>query len=169
MYIHVISMWNQMFFNNLYVKSNVSRQCQWDTSCSSRRELLHAIVKSDFRLTGVEMWPSLFRKRGHIIWGTCKGRLVELGKRGLAEPGGAAYWTLQIKKNSKNPSKQSLVWEKGCWRIATALKWNCKIIWAMLSCLCIAWRLAWKCLCIGRCTAKTCGIALTCWWIAPPL
>ena len=53
MYIYVI----------FFVKYDVFRQCQWDTSCRSRRELSNAIVKSDFRLTGVEIWPFPFRKR----------------------------------------------------------------------------------------------------------
>ena len=39
----------------------VFRQCQWDTSCRTRRELSNAIVKRDFRLTGVELWPFPFR------------------------------------------------------------------------------------------------------------
>ena len=42
-------------------KIRVFRQCQWDTSCRTRRELSNAIVKSDFRLTGVELWPFPFR------------------------------------------------------------------------------------------------------------
>ena len=46
---------------HFFVKSDVFRQCQWDTSCRTRRELSNAIVKSDFRLTGVELWPFPFR------------------------------------------------------------------------------------------------------------
>ena len=46
---------------DFFVKSDVFRQCQWDTSCRTRRELSNAIVKSDFRLTGVELWPFPFR------------------------------------------------------------------------------------------------------------
>ena len=44
------------------LKYDVFWQCQWDPSCRSRRELSNAIVKSDFRLTGVEIWPFPFRK-----------------------------------------------------------------------------------------------------------
>ena len=46
---------------HFFVKSNVFRQCQWDPSCRTRRELSNAIVKSDFRLTDVEIWPFPFR------------------------------------------------------------------------------------------------------------
>ena len=42
-------------------KIRAFRQCQWDTSCRTRRELSNAIVKSDFRLTDVEVWPFPFR------------------------------------------------------------------------------------------------------------
>ena len=44
-----------------FVQSIVFRQCQWDRSCRSRRELSNAIVKSDFGLTDVEIWPFPFR------------------------------------------------------------------------------------------------------------
>ena len=37
------------------------RQGQWDASCRARRELSNALVKSDFRLTDVEMWTFPFR------------------------------------------------------------------------------------------------------------
>ena len=49
------------YIYHFFVKSNVFRQCQWDTSCRARRELSNAIVKSDFRLTDVEIWPFQFR------------------------------------------------------------------------------------------------------------
>ena len=50
-----------MCIYHFFVKSDVFRQCQWDPSCRTRRELSNAIVKSDFRLTGVELWPFPFR------------------------------------------------------------------------------------------------------------
>ena len=43
------------------VESNVFRHCQRDPSCRTRKELSNAIVKSYFRLTGVELWPFPFR------------------------------------------------------------------------------------------------------------
>ena len=46
---------------SFHCKTRVLRQYQWDTSCRTRRELSNAIVKSDFRLTGVELWPFPFR------------------------------------------------------------------------------------------------------------
>ena len=42
---------------HFFVQRGVFRQCQWDTSCRTRRELSNAIVKSYFRLTVVELWP----------------------------------------------------------------------------------------------------------------
>ena len=51
-----------IYICHLFVKYDVFRQCQWDTSCRSRRELSNAIVKSDFRKAGVEIWPFPFRK-----------------------------------------------------------------------------------------------------------
>ena len=49
------------YIYDFFVKSDVFRQCQWDPSCRTRRELSNAIVKSDLRLTGVELWPFPFR------------------------------------------------------------------------------------------------------------
>ena len=46
---------------HFFVRYHVCRQCQWDTSWRSRRELSNAVVKSDFRLTDVEIWPFPFR------------------------------------------------------------------------------------------------------------
>ena len=57
-------------------------------------------------------------ERGHIIWGTCKGRPGEPGKQGTVgvsygegSPRGTIVWSLHINDTSKNPSKQSLVRE----------------------------------------------------------
>ena len=49
------------------------RQCKWDTSCRSRRELSSAIVTNDFRLTGVEIWPFGFGK-GSYNMGNLQGK-----------------------------------------------------------------------------------------------
>ena len=38
-----------------FVNYDVLRQCQWDTSCRSRRDLSDALVKSDYHLTEVEI------------------------------------------------------------------------------------------------------------------
>ena len=77
----------------LFVTYCVFRRRQWDICCRSRRELSNAKVKSDFRLTGVEIWPfpSLkgvilygelarggWRNQGHRARGTERGRLLEL-------------------------------------------------------------------------------------------
>ena len=43
------------------VEYDVFRHCQWDASCRARRGLLNALVKRHVRITGVEIWPSLFR------------------------------------------------------------------------------------------------------------
>ena len=50
-----------IYIYHFFVKYFVFRQCQWDTSCSSRRDLSNALVKSHFRLTDGEIWPFLFR------------------------------------------------------------------------------------------------------------
>ena len=57
-YVHI---YVYIHIYHFFPKSNVFRQCQWDPSCRSRRELSNAIVKSHFRLTYVEIWPFLFR------------------------------------------------------------------------------------------------------------
>ena len=59
-YIHIY-IYTYIYIYHFFVKSNIFRQCQWDTSCRTRRELSNAIVKSDFRLTGAELWPFPFR------------------------------------------------------------------------------------------------------------
>ena len=61
----------------LFVKYDVFRQGQWDTSCRSRRDLSNAIVKRDFRKAGVEIWPFSFRKA-----------VFKRGLGGLWAPGG---------------------------------------------------------------------------------
>ena len=92
-----------------FVKSDVFRQCQLDTSCRSRRELSNAIVNSIFVLQVSRYGRFRFGK------GSCMGNLQGEagGSRGTepGEPRGAAVWSLHINKNSKNPSKQSLVKE----------------------------------------------------------
>ena len=50
-----------VYIYHFVLKYNVFRQCQWEASCRSRRELSNAIVKSDFRKAGVEIWPFPFR------------------------------------------------------------------------------------------------------------
>ena len=50
-----------IYIYHFLLTSVVFRQCQWDPSCRTRRELSNAIVNSDFRLTGVELWPFPFR------------------------------------------------------------------------------------------------------------
>ena len=50
-----------MYIYHFLEKYDVFRQCQWEASCRSRRELSNAIVKSDFRKAGVEIWPFPFR------------------------------------------------------------------------------------------------------------
>ena len=50
-----------IYICHLFVKYDVFGQCKWGTSCRSRRELSNAIVKSDFRKAGVEIWPFPFR------------------------------------------------------------------------------------------------------------
>ena len=99
-----------IYVYHFFVKHDVFRQCQWDTSCRSRRELSNAIVKSDFHLTGVEIWPFPFRK-GVIYGKLARGGWGNQGKRGLWEPSGTAIWSLHINNNSKSPSKQSFVRE----------------------------------------------------------
>ena len=53
-----------------FIKYGMFWQSQWYTGCRklSRRELSDAIVKSVFRLTGVEIWRFPFRK-GVILYG----------------------------------------------------------------------------------------------------
>ena len=72
------------------------RQCQWNTSTRSQRELSNAIVKSGFRHTGVEMRPFLFQK------GVTYGELaMEAGGTRDTEPGeprAAAMWSLHLKQ-----------------------------------------------------------------------
>ena len=50
-----------IYIHDFFVKSDVFRQCQWDPSCRTRRELSNALVKSDFRLADVEIWLFPFR------------------------------------------------------------------------------------------------------------
>ena len=59
-YIYIV-IYIYTYIYDFFVKSYVFRQCQWDQSCRTRRELSNAIVKSDFRLTGVELGPFPFR------------------------------------------------------------------------------------------------------------
>ena len=42
-------------------------------------------------------------ERRHIILGTCKGRLVNQGKREQGKPRGTAFWTVHLNNKSKNP------------------------------------------------------------------
>ena len=51
-------------------------------------------------------------ERGHIVWGTCKGRLGKPGKKGTRGTRGATPWALYINNNSKNPYEQSSVREE---------------------------------------------------------
>ena len=50
-----------IYIYHSFVKYYVFRQCQWDASCRSRRDLSNALVRSDIRLTYVEIWPFPFR------------------------------------------------------------------------------------------------------------
>ena len=50
-----------IYIYHFSVTYHVFRQCQWDTSCRSRRDLSNALVKSDFRLTDGDIWPFPFR------------------------------------------------------------------------------------------------------------
>ena len=49
---------------------------------------------------------------GCWVWGTCNGRLGEPGKKGTGGTEGDGRLEPAHKKNSKNPSKQSLVREQ---------------------------------------------------------
>ena len=60
-YIIYVCINTYVYMYHLFVKYDVFRQCQWDTSCRSRRELSNAIVKRSFRLTDVGLWPFPFR------------------------------------------------------------------------------------------------------------
>ena len=61
-YIYIqIYVYKYAYIYHFFLKSCVFRQCQWDTSCRSRRNLSDALFKSHFRLTDVEIWPFLFR------------------------------------------------------------------------------------------------------------
>ena len=89
---------------HFFVTSLALRQCQWDTSCRSRREPSNGIVASDFRFPyskGVILHGELARAG----WG-------DQVKRELGEPKGATAWTLHINKNSKNPFEPSSDREK---------------------------------------------------------
>ena len=105
------------------------RQCQWGTSCRSRKGLSNAKVKSDSRLTGVEIWPFPFRK-GVISYGElARGGWQIQGTRELGEPWaparpgepwaqaqlgeprGGTIWTLHLNNKSKNPYEKSSVRE----------------------------------------------------------
>ena len=72
-----------MFY--FFIEYDLFRQRQWHTSCRSRRKLSNAIVKSDIRLTGVEIWLFPFRK-GVILYG-------ELAKGGWENQGNRAGGT----------------------------------------------------------------------------
>ena len=67
-------------------------ECHWDTSCRSRRELSNAIVKSDFRLTGVEIWPFPFRPKFRLRifdkWSYMGNLQGEAGGTREIDPGG---------------------------------------------------------------------------------
>ena len=60
-------MYIYIYISHFFVKSVVFRQCQWDPSCRSRRELSNAIIKSHFRLTDVDIWPFLFRNGPALV------------------------------------------------------------------------------------------------------
>ena len=60
MYIFIYTTQQTQIYNFL-ATYDVFRQCQWDTSCRSRRELSNALVKSDFGLRDVAIWPFPFR------------------------------------------------------------------------------------------------------------
>ena len=50
-----------IYMYHFFVIFDVFRQCQWDPSCRTRRVLSNAIVKSEFGLADVEIWPFPFR------------------------------------------------------------------------------------------------------------
>ena len=93
-----IYMYKCMYICHFFLKSDFFRQCQWDTSSRSRRELSNAIVKRDFRLTGVEIWPCPFRK-GVILYGEpARGGWGNQGNRGegTEPPPGACTLTRTV-------------------------------------------------------------------------
>ena len=77
-----------MYISFVVVKSDMFGECQRDTGCRSRRELENAIVKSDFRLTGVETWPFSFRKDVILHGGLARGGWANQGNRGAGTAGG---------------------------------------------------------------------------------
>ena len=72
-----------IYIYHFFVKYHVFRQCQWDTSCRSRRELSNAIVKRDFRKAGVEIWPFPFRNAPTPVTSLI-GQLINNVLRGIS-------------------------------------------------------------------------------------
>ena len=73
------ALWQPLFVHGK-IRASWNGRC-WSVLCKVFSLYYVQVVKSDVRLTGVEIWPFPFRKLGHIIWGTCKGRLGEPQKK----------------------------------------------------------------------------------------